>query len=86
MLNAASGEEILKDLLAVKKHEFRGGHAAVTSLAYSPDGRRLASSGGYMAKVWDAATGRELQTFKGHGHWVVARRLRPRRQARGFRG
>jgi WD40 repeat protein/tRNA A-37 threonylcarbamoyl transferase component Bud32 len=72
LLSAASGEEILKEILAVKEHEFRGGSAAVLGLAYSPDGRRLASGGGFTSKVWDTATGRELQTFKGHGHWVTS--------------
>jgi hypothetical protein len=36
-------------------------------VAYSPDGRRIASaSGDQSLKVWDAATGRELLTLRGH--------------------
>ncbi len=38
-----------------------------SSVAYSPDGRRLAGpSDDNTVKVWDAQTGQELLTFKGH--------------------
>src|SRR5262249_26004584 len=37
------------------------------SVAFSPDGKRLASaSGNHTVKVWDAQTGQELLTLKGH--------------------
>jgi eukaryotic-like serine/threonine-protein kinase len=36
-------------------------------LAFSPDGKHLARAGyGGIAEVWDTATGRKVQTFKGH--------------------
>jgi WD40 repeat protein len=37
----------------------------VTSVAYSPDGKTLASGSGEI-KLWDIATGKEQATLKGH--------------------
>ena len=45
----------------------RGHLDAVTSVAFSADGRRiLTGSHDKTAKVWDAASGKELVTLKGH--------------------
>jgi WD40 repeat protein/serine/threonine protein kinase len=45
----------------------------VWSVAYSPDGKRLASAGeDRTARIWDAATGQELLTLVGHAEWVYA--------------
>jgi WD40 repeat protein/serine/threonine protein kinase len=41
------------------------------SVAFSPDGKRLACAGGGEGKVWDAQTGQELLTFKGGGFSVA---------------
>jgi WD40 repeat protein/serine/threonine protein kinase len=48
---------------------------AVRSAVFSPDGERIATSGDdCTAKVWDAASGRELLALKGHrgSIWSVA--------------
>lgn len=43
----------------------------VNCVTYSPDGQRIGSaSGDGTAKLWDAATGAELLTFKGHSYQV----------------
>jgi WD40 repeat protein len=48
------------------------GHSALlTKVAYSPDGKRLATaSTDKTSKVWDAETGKELLTFRGHSNFV----------------
>src|SRR5262249_35318850 len=55
------------ELLTLKGHT--GG---VSSVAYSPDGKRLASaSDDKTGKVWDAQTGKELLTHQGLGYSVA---------------
>jgi WD40 repeat protein len=50
-----------KELFALK------GHAGlVCSVAFSPDGQRLASASGRQVMIWDTATGKELFALNGH--------------------
>ncbi|MDX1417646.1 MAG: hypothetical protein R3293_25810, partial [Candidatus Promineifilaceae bacterium] len=62
-LNAAEGERLLLSL---------AGHgSSVRSVAYSPDGRFIASAGANQIHVWDAQTGEALYTLPGHKKVVL---------------
>ena len=46
---------------------FNGHLHFVTSVAFSPDGKTLASSGGDKTiKLWDVCTGQEISSLEGH--------------------
>src|SRR5271163_1701121 len=54
-------------------HILKGHTAAVRCLAYSPDGRMLASgSDDHLIKLWDPATSQERGRLTGHTDWVRA--------------
>jgi RNA polymerase sigma factor (sigma-70 family) len=58
----ATGKEIL---------DLHGHEGRVFCLAYSPDGRRIASGAGDKTiRLWDATTGTEVQQLQGHEAWV----------------
>src|SRR5262249_33129547 len=60
----------------------------ILSLAFSPDGKRLAGRGvqvpwgeqkprPHALTLWDAATGKELHSLRGHRGWVTALAFSP---------
>ncbi len=46
-----------------RRHELLKTQGPVTSLAYSPDGRRIVSGYAWVVRTWECETGRELLTF-----------------------
>eukprot|EP01042_Synura_sphagnicola_P025050 gene25049-32134_t len=52
---------------------FSGHEDFVTSVAFSPDGRRmLTGSFDKTARLWDAETGKALKIFSGHEGYVAS--------------
>jgi WD40 repeat protein len=66
VVGCGSASDEGRELLTLEGHS--GG---VTSVAFSPDGKRIVS-GSYdnTVKVWDAETGQETLTLKGHSDYV----------------
>jgi WD40 repeat protein len=57
-----------RELLTIKGHT-----DSVTSVVFSPDGRRIVSGGwDNLVKVWDANTGSEMRTLERHMDWVLS--------------
>jgi eukaryotic-like serine/threonine-protein kinase len=72
--NGRSGEVRIRDAASGKLLQTLRGHKdAVSCLAFSADGKRLATGGADTAvKTWDLASGRELTAIHGHGGTVTS--------------
>jgi len=63
-----------RTVLSPRELRTLSGHTSdVYSVAFSPDGKILASgSADNTIKLWDVATGREIRTLSGHTNWVLS--------------
>lgn len=56
----------------------RGHQGVVYAVAFTPDNRRLLSTGAdATTRVWDVATGRVLHVFQWHQHWTTCLAVAP---------
>lgn len=79
-LAMATGTRVSVVELASKKVLFTldGHRDTVNAVAFSPDGRRIATVGSdTLAILWDGADGRRLHTLSGHSRWVLAAAFSP---------
>jgi WD40 repeat protein/serine/threonine protein kinase len=59
-------------------HKLVGHTGDVICIAFSPDGRRIATTSyDRTVKLWDTATGREVFTLRGHSNGVIALAFSP---------
>ncbi len=65
--------DYLATLMDRNQVTLKGHSGAITSVAFSSDGKRLLSgSGDNTAKLWDLLTGKELMVYRGHSDKVPA--------------
>src|SRR5258708_7675667 len=59
--------------LGTMLYTYNGHINAISDLAWSPDGARIASASyDKTLQVWDAATGKRIVTYRKHSNWVTA--------------
>ena len=59
--------------MAGMSYTYRGHSSSVYAVAWSPDGKRIASgSDDKTVQVWDAANGGHVFTYRGHSNLVYA--------------
>jgi serine/threonine protein kinase/WD40 repeat protein len=69
--NAATGKVIFLDTKTGQRlTQSIGEHQAIWAMAFSPDGRLLATAHTDAVRLWDTATWKEQLVFRGHHYWV----------------
>ncbi|MDW7973025.1 MAG: caspase family protein [Thermodesulfovibrio sp.] len=66
-------EYIIIEVSSEREKIFEGRNRGVTSIAFSPDGRYIASgSHDTTIKLWEVSSGKKMKTFKGHSSWITS--------------
>ena len=74
MTNPGPGQETVPPRILIGPLETE----QITGLSFSPDGRRLASSGrDHTIRIWDVASGNETLTLRGHLDYVTGLSFSP---------
>ena len=70
---ALASQPVVSPLLGTILSTYRGHTGSVNAVAWSPDGRRIASaSDDTTVQIWDAASGNSVFTYSNHADGVNA--------------